>query len=367
MMDGLDASFIEEEEIVSKFQMIEFLERHFAPYRHSGGVHYFSRVQKTLEKIPSRYHNCAFALFANAIYLPEPLLDKSWTYLLDELNRRLALPEIEVIQGSMLFEIDGGSSVYRFIQENNIKGRLDISRFPRGIQTIDQLIDEMCQLVSKKDGYEDLKQDIKTVLAKKYWILLSDNALSGTSISGDIEKATEVFKLLGESFISPRVLPLVQVCTEDAEGKIDSIIKTEPNYSIEKPIIAFRFDSRFKITKQNESNCRLFLKKETLHEVLELCEWFAQNTFFKDDPELEKTKQLSGDDMRYGFKAGGWTIVTPNCPENSLPLLWYRGRDFCGPFPRVRSRIGQTHGKGRDKLKYLSEKKETLVKRLDSV
>jgi hypothetical protein len=365
MNDSLEPSFIEDEEIVSKFQMIEYLEKHFAPYRLSGGVHYFARVQKTLETIPTKYHNYAFALFANAIYLPEPLLDKSWTYLLDELSRRLALAEEKVIENIMLFEINGGSSIYRFIQENNIKGRLDINRFPRGIQTIDQLIDEMYQLVSKESGYDDLKQDIRTILTKKYWILLSDNALSGTSIFGDIEKATELFKLLGENLDLPIVVPLVQVCTEDAERKISDKIKSESGSSIEQPIIAFRLDSRFKITKDNASNCKLFLKKETLEGILELCEWFVQNTSFKDNYELKETKLLSGDDMRYGFKAGGWTLITPNCPENSLPLFWYRGRDFCGPFPRVRSRIGQSHGRGREKLRNLSENREQLKKRLD--
>jgi len=53
--------------------------------------------------------------------------------------------------------------------------------------------------------------------------------------------------------------------------------------------------------------------------------------------------------MAYGYKRGGWTIVTPNCPTNSLPILWYeREGVYKAPFPRIMSRTSQMKGHGEE-------------------
>jgi hypothetical protein len=354
--------FLEKEQIIPKLQYLEWLEARW-PYPQSQGESCYKRIMRALKQIPSKYQQFALALFANVIYLPSSLLRDTWAYLLRKAARKLGSSETEIVENAMLYEVDTSGLVYDFINRNRIEGRLDIDRLPR-IDTIDQLIDKMLWIVASTGEVEGLKIDIKTVIGKQFWLLLVDNSLSGTSLCSELEKTLKILTLMKTKFQVPKVIPLIQVITEDAEAKVGELIKANGNI-IKFPIYAFRLDSRFKIDPENASHCRLFYDQETLEGVIELCKWFATETPFASDPTLKQTKEQSGDNLAFGFKAGGLTLVTPNCPTNSLPLLWYSNPEFyTGPFIRIRSRLSQKKGYGKERLRELLNYGSELLDKL---
>jgi hypothetical protein len=358
------STFIDKEDIVSKLHLIEYFERRW-PYPPSRGKPYFERIQIALQNIPSEYQKSALALFANVIYLPEPLLQDTWVYLLNETARRLNASIREVVENAMIFELNEGGLVRYFFHQNKIKGRLDIPR----VSTIEKLIDAMILiLVPEGQVNKGAVEDIKTIFAKRFWLLLVDNSLSGTSLCSELEKASQILALLEEN--TPIIIPLIQVFTEDAKNEIEKKISSLGlNTFIQAPVFALYFDSKFKVCEGNEKNCKLFASEETFREVVKLCKWFATETFFANDPELIETKKISGDNLAFGFKAGGWPIVpSPNCPTNSLPLLWYSKTGiYEGPFVRISSRVSQKRGHSHERLKVVLENKDHLLRKLERV
>lgn len=366
-MLSINPGFVSKEDIVAKLQYIEHLE-HLWPYSSAQGRSYYDRVSRTLRSIDSKYHEFALALFANVIYLTESLRKDTWSYLLGEMARRFDITEEDAVNESILFECNGSGMLYDFMNKNMISGRLDSDRYPR-INTVQQLIESMLLFTSSTNitTTEGLRKDIKFILQKRFWILLVDNALSGTSLRSELERASQILGLLKPVYSVPKIIPLIQVYTVDAKSTVEAMLN-QANIIIEPPIWALYFDSKFKIYPGNEGDCELFAKQETFNGVIELCQWFAKQSNFANDPELVQTKKRSGDDLAFGFKAGGWTIVTsPNCPTNSLPLLWYSKRGFYeGPFPRVHSRISQSKGRGGESIDALLARQDDLLKRLEA-
>jgi hypothetical protein len=104
---------------------------------------------------------------------------------------------------------------------------------------------------------------------------------------------------------------------------------------------ALFFDERFKV---NSDKCRLIADPAVRAEVVELCQWLAAEVL-SHASHLNRMRQNSGDDLTFGFRAGGWTFVNyRNCPSDSLPLLWHESRTgqanpYIGPFVRTHSRV----------------------------
>ena len=98
--------------------------------------------------------------------------------------------------------------------------------------------------------------------------------------------------------------------------------------------------------KINNKDCILFESKKIHSEAINLCDWFAEN-ILKLDPDFDIMRSKSGDNLNFGYKSCGLTLVdSKNCPTNSIPLLWYNNLDtdikpkYKGPYPRVQSRKG---------------------------
>jgi len=370
---GLDPSFVEEEELVSKLQLIQDLEC-VSPYHHrvDKDMRYFERCERAISAIPSEHYESAWALFANVIYLPQELLDSSWPHLLNQAARRLGVPSEEIVDHGLLLEADAADLRYRFIQKCNIGGRLDTDQFPRNLTTVSSLLSAISGLASSEERVGDQRDELLICFKKKFWVLLTDYALSGTSLSSEIKKIFKIFGLLEGHFPSPRLVILIQVLTEDGETTIATQLGSKLEDVIYVPVI--RLGPEFKI---NSDNCDLFNRKETRVGILRFCEWFAQNTFLASDPKLVPTKKLSGDDLQYGFKASGLGLVTPNCPSNSVPPLWYptvdtiqekerrnEKLDYIPPFPRLHSRYKQTKSKDKELLEVLQQSGGKLLRKL---
>jgi hypothetical protein len=357
----LDPLFIDTEELVPRLEVVHNLERISHYPRALSGMRYFERIQSAMHSIPSEFHLYALALFANVIYLPRPLLRDSLRYLLREAARRLEVQPEDVTNNSLVLELDVSDLSYAFIQANHIQGRLDKSKFP-GFGTVGSFIQALLGLLDQNSPTTlEQRASILNAIKKKYWILLVDFALSGTSLSSEIRKILSIFSKLRPHLPVPHLVVLTQVLTVDAEKVVEQVLG-----DYEETFTHVRAIYLGEDLKINSPRCRLFCVPETLLGIQNLCEWFAQNTFFAKDPDLERTKERSGDDMRFGFKAGGWPLVTPNCPSNSVPLLWYVSptNDYIGPFPRVSSRIDQSKSRDSENLKILMDNWERILERL---
>lgn len=330
----LDPGFIDREDIVARLHFLEHMESRW-PYSPAKDTPLADRIARCLTLLPNEYRSFALAAFANVVYLPTSLLTESWEYLAHVAAEGEGLSVGELIESAHFLEVDESGLVVDFLHENGVHGRLDTDRFSR-LQTIDDLARALLIVGNDEANYKAVAKEIQLAFAKRYWLVLTDNVLSGTSLKSDLERCRRLihaYSKLGE----PRVVPIVQVLTSTAER----------NLADEWPVVsALRFDERFKIEAGNKS-CTLFSSMETLEGVVELSRWLASQEYFQNDDRLLSTIDKSGDDMALGFKGGGWTLVTPNCPTNSLPILWYvQDGLYEGPFPRIMSRTSQVKGSG---------------------
>jgi hypothetical protein len=156
------------------------------------------------------------------------------------------------------------------------------------------------------------------------------------------------------------VILCAQIITEQA------ILELRDSIQRNKILYGIKFDNSFRV---NSDDCAMFRNRTTLLKVRKLCEWFGDTVFLKGvekrfDERLRLHCSKGGNkNYAYGWRDCGYTIVTePNCPSNSVPLLYYTpfsiqdlpimGADiktswYLPPFPRTESR--ESHQVSADK------------------
>jgi hypothetical protein len=326
---------IEKEEIVSKINSIVDLEK-FSPYPQSS-IDYWTRVRTALNFIPEEHQFAALCAFSGVIYLGERLLDEAWKHLLGELDRRHGLNATNLLNEAFLVAEDP-ANIKRFLHCGAIEGRLDIDKHPRPC-TVGDVIRELC--------LEDPTStaSLTPFLQRNTWIILFDNVLSGVSLRSEIKRAKGLADILK---LSPRIVALIHVLTDEATRFIGTL-KDEVEL-----VPSIHLDDRFSI---NNESCELFKERQSLDSVRKLCRWFYDSVL-RNDPAYKQTIEVSGGDMTYGFRNTGLTLVTPNCPSNSLPILWYNKRGtYEGPYRRIESRTSQATSSDSNYLELLRKKR----------
>jgi len=335
---NIEIKFLDKEHIVSKLHLLEQLEKS-DPYRLQAVsvVPLMDRIKNAVSYFEKQHQEGALALFANTIYLPSAFSHSVLWYLLDFIEGKLGVDDEEFSANALFLEVDPTGIVNEFIRSNNIPGRLDKRVFQRT-----QQVSEFVKQATAKARRKTIKEDVVPWLDRKYWIVLSDNSLSGTSLLSDLER---LVKLAEESNKNPKIFLLIRTLTERASRRLDEYIETKKKQiSIEYETGLF-LDKRFVVTKENIEFCELFKDPDTTRRVVAACEWFVDREEYKADRMMEDHKKNSGDDLCFGFKECGLTIVaSENCPSNSLPMLWYSGiKDYSPPFPRIISRLGENY------------------------
>lgn len=363
-----DRQFLVDEDIITKVQYVQDMELH-SQYRafKGNGIHesYYQKIKKTLDNIPEEFKKAALALFANVIYLPQDLLESAWIFICNELYKSYEMKKETIPEQCWIAEFDTQGLSTEFIHLNGIEGRLD---WPR-ITSPSALIDKLAQLVNDSEN-TSIISDIKNILSKRFWLLLVDNALSGTSLLSEIKKLVTIMKLLSDKFPVPRLVVCCQIITSIAIQKLkDTFGEKFEYFDIQ---YALKFDSKVSIASEG---CTLFSNLEILEKVRCFCNWLAEK-FISKDEKYKETQKLSENNLAFGFKQCGWTIVTyKNCPSDSVPPIWYKSpmtKDpelfekhyYCGPFPRDISRIIQKTSFDKDNLTKLDSYKESIFKSL---
>lgn len=360
-MELMDADiFLDAEEIVAKVQHVQDCET-FSPFEPLGnaGATFYERIehaQRALSLLdPSpRHQRGALALFANVIYLGRPILNDAWRFLYRRLSDYITLPPDEILRASAMFELDN-QLLGEFVAANNIRERLDTDVFPR-IHSVRELVMSLESLLASPD--KSLLETLHQVFIRRYWILLTDLSLSGTSVTSCLERLHQL-ATLGRD-VCPLPVLLCQVQTIDSQRTV----RGSENLRRVPVIRALYLDERYKV---GHSECVLF--SDAVHEEVKGCCQMFHERVVKKDPDFAATLSLSDNDMTYGFKQGGWTVVTShNAPENGPPLIWYpegRSRDlfsYIGPLPRRRSRIKQRRGDEGERVARIMEQSDRIRK-----
>lgn len=350
----LDPGFIEEENIIAKLQLVMQLEK-VSPYA-KGSVFdpLPERMLRALRVIPNIYQQYVLALFANTFYCTEQFSTSIMLHLYNTILHTFNIKSNEFAQKCLVLEVDPSGMINEFLRLNKVQGRLDKVSFPRE-QQLDSFVNKMI-LKNGLDTYllgksetdtEAISQilneakfsDDSHQLDKEYWVILTDNALSGTSLCSAIKR---LCGLADKYSKSPKIIILVRTLTDQAHTQL----KTDFFPEITSQQIHIEYGLLLKkdyaIKNDPSKKCKLFNDKDTIAGIINASEWLAESSEFKEDVNLKDHKKNSGDDLRFGFKKCGLTFVSAeNCPSNSLPFLWYKNDNFyIAPFPRVISRIG---------------------------
>lgn len=343
---------IDADRIVAGLHEIEMLEG-MTPYRNSRGL-YFPRVQQALAGLPARFWDPALSVFASVMFVPERVLSATLEYLwwrvLGEAERagnRLEMSGTNV----HIMEVDIGDLVPDFARSNSLSGRLNPEVHPR-LLGVQHLRHALTAVLDGRGNDRDVAIGrLRRAGAKSAWVILTDKALSGQSLLGDLERISFTRAVVGEvTGHVPDLYICAQIATHSAEASVKEWFAANdvPRASM---ITALRIDSRAKV---GSPDCELFSDEETHERVLELCDWFDREIVARDT-SLETVRARSGGSLARGYKECGLTLVDyRNTPTNSLPLLWFNTEDvnaeyaaesnrptYVAPFPRVHSRRGR--------------------------
>ena len=275
----------------------------------------------------------------------------------------------------LILEQDPTGIINTFLRTNHIEGRLDKNKFQRTQQVktfvttsvINHSQPQLSEMTGEEcsDPLDRLRiENVLPFLERNYWIVLIDNALSGTSLFSDIDLLLRLSRRCGKK--PQKIILLIRTLTKQAE----EIIKEKFNDEINSGLLIFRYglllDNRFVIRRDN-NECILFKNPDTYEGVVELCEWLSRQKFFKSDSRISDHSKNSGDNSKvkgfdptgsltFGFKGCGLTYVTSeNCPSDSLPLLWFdKPGKYTSPFPRVLSRLGDREAKSNSDIQTLN-------------
>lgn len=356
MLKGLKLapSFLEEENIIAKLQLVMQLEK-VSPYA-KGSVFdpLPERMLRALRAIPEKYQQYVLALFANTFYCTEQFSTSIMLHLYNATLHKFNIKSDEFAEKCLVLEVDPTGMINEFLRLNKVQGRLDKKSFPRE-QQLDSFVNKMIlsngidnHFLGREDAdakaiYQILDEAKFTndshQLEKEYWVVLTDNALSGTSLCSAISRLHE---LAEKNKKTPKIIILIRTLTNHAHLQLRTIFSTEIDSGKMHVHYGLLLKEDYAIREDSEEDCKLFNNPETVKAIIEASKWLADSEGFKEDENLEDHKKNSGDDLRFGFKKCGLTFVSAeNCPSNSLPLLWYKNDKFYeAPFPRVLSRVG---------------------------
>lgn len=333
---GFDSRFIDNENIISKLNLLLQLER-MDPYLNDSTLK--ERIKIALQYVKGEYRQYVLALFANTIYFPNTFSKSVLQHLLNSLLFRYGIRWETLGKRCLILEQDPTGIVNDFLRTNHIHGRLDKQTFQRT-----QQVKTFVEIAINNNNGNMQIENVSEFLNREYWIVLVDNSLSGTSLISDLHRLIDLANMIDNT--PKKIILLIRTLAGMAYSEIKKSFAKEINECFIEVNYGLLLDKRFIINSNSGhwKECIFFNDEETYAGVGEACRWLTSQPEYVNDPLLNSQKKNSiGDEqMTFGFKGCGITFVSSeNCPSDSLPLLWYENdRLYKSPFPRVISRIG---------------------------
>lgn len=313
---------------------------------------YFPSVARAIESLPREHWDAALAVFGAVIYIPQRFMDEAMRYLwwaLRTTAERRASPLSSAATDLHLLEVDADSLVPDFARVNSLSARLNASVHSK-INEVQKLRATVAGLRSKSRAEREYSRgQFRLMGEKNAWLILTDKALSGQSLLGDLRRIAYVRDLIAEWLgHRPHLYVGAQIITSSAEAAVNewSIRSGVSDLTV---LSAIRLDERARV---GSPECALFDSQRTHESVLALCEWFDAEVVSRD-VSLDPFRERSDGSLALGYKQTGLTLTdSRNTPTNSLPLLWFDSSDpdaryhraeysYTGPFPRTHSRRGK--------------------------
>jgi len=223
-----------------------------------------------------------------------------------------------------------------------------------------------------------LVSNIKGLLKKDIWILLTDFSFSGTSLNSEIDKLVKLRDICFNRNKKPKIIVCVQIISSKSLEEIEKKFGNEIQL-----LYAQIYNDRLRIVpdrvweselKQSQPSLLFEQSKEVYLEAIELCKWFGAEYIDLDADHARTLKQGQGSTLAFGYKDCGFTIIPQrNAPSNSLPILWYTpsrtfqqkyNKNYIPPFPRTTSRVSQSTSGDRIHLEEIEMNKKELRKSL---
>lgn len=342
---------IDVDHVIAGLHNVELLEG-MSKYAHRTGL-YFPRVVAALKQLPREHWDAALAVFGSVIYVPSSFLSASMQYLWWAVHASAESRGSRLSEGGddiLVTEVDQDGLGPEFARLNGLSARLNGSVHPRlgDVQRFRYALFDALNGTGQEQAHASAQ--LRLAGSKKAWLILTDKALSGQSLLGDLRKIAYARNLTAEAIGQrPDIYVAAQISTVTAENEVTGWIQSEGVEGVTF-LSAVHLDSRAQV---GNPDCRLF-SSETHELVIRLCEWF-DNEIVSRDLSLATFRERSSGSLALGYRRTGITLVDyRNTPTNSLPLLWFNSRDpdaryepgashpkYVGPFPRVHSRRGQ--------------------------
>lgn len=317
---------------------------------------YFPHVAAAIDQLPREHWDAALAVFGAVIYVPKVFMDEAMRYLWWALRTTAERRGTQVSPAATdlhLLEVDSDSLVPDFARVNALSARLNAAVHSK-LNEVQKLRAAVAGLRSRSAAERDFSRgQLRLIGQKKAWLVLTDKALSGQSLVGDLQRIAFTRELVAECVGSrPQLYVGAQIMTSSAETAVAAWAR-ESNVEDLTVLSAIRLDERARV---GSPECALFDSRRTHDAVLALCDWFDAEVVARD-ASLNRFREHSDGSLALGYKQTGLTLAdAKNTPTNSLPLLWFDSTDpdaiyerepypYVGPFPRTHSRRGEEQPK----------------------
>jgi len=237
-----------------------------------------------------------------------------------------------------------------FLHALRLEGSRDRSLYPyRGLigETLNHLVDDLrfiaeneSNLIYIDEKEEALVQFIRSALSS-HFVLLEDCALSGTRVSGVLERISRLFQLLFTEYSAeikgldhelPRVYLLVSYGTEDAVRRIAQEVDSQhgERYARIDVLFGHVFSAADSLNGAIPDLVRplerIIPSSDLLAKIAPALSFFYENhahCYFTTETRI-RVALPAEEQQIFGFKNGGWPIVShKNAPNNAPPPLWY--------------------------------------------
>jgi len=378
---GVNSEYIDTQNLISKLSLLELLQKYerYMCLDSSHSTKYIKRIETSLQFIPEEYQKVALTLFANVFYVGESILSDALVYLFKEIVALHDDNENHVVNSMHIFEVDPSGLIESFFRVNKIVGRLDSETFSR-CKSVGEFITNLHNYMScaKLQNNAALISNIKGLLKKDIWILLTDFSFSGTSLKSEIDKLVKLRDICFTQSKRPKIIVCVQIISTKSLEEINNKFGDEIHL-----VYAQIYNDRLRIVPKqvwkNEGKqlpqSLLFEQSNKIYlEVVELCKWFGSEYIDRDPDHAITLKHGQRSTLAFGYKDCGFTIIPQrNAPSNSLPILWYtpskkfqqeNNKNYIPPFPRTTSRVNQSTSGDKTHLEEIEKNKKELRKSL---
>lgn len=378
---GVNSKFIDNQNLISKLSLLELLQKYerYMCLDSSYSTKYFKRIETSLQFIPEKYQKVALTLFANVFYVGESILSDALVYLYKEIVALHDHNENRVVESIHVFEVDPSGLIESFFRVNKIAGRLDSDTFSR-CKSVGEFIASLHNYTSctKLQSNVALISNIKGLLKKEIWILLTDFSFSGTSLNSEIKKLVKLREICFSRNKRPKIIVCIQIISSKSLEGIENEFGSEIQV-----LYAQIYNDSLRIVpervwtnegKQAQQSTLFEQNNEVYQEAIKLCEWFGSEYIDRDPDHAKTLEQGQSSTLAFGYKDCGFTVIPQrNAPSNALPILWYTPSkifkqrykiNYIPPFPRTTSRVTQSTSGDKAHLDEIVKNKKNVRKLL---